>query len=211
MKCPLVCLAKPLLVSLGMLAFGGCASGPDRSAAASSSLKATRETITLARAQIDVTLATLNGLVSQASGDLRPGFERFRDQIPQNRAWADRITRRADKMRFRGDEYFQKWEEELAYIHNVDIRNLGQERRAKMLESYNRASGQMRAARDAYGAFMSDLLDIQRFLANDLTRQGVAAIAKTVTKTNDDAATVSQKLDNVVLELDRLAAAFSSK
>ncbi|NIM97665.1 MAG: hypothetical protein GTO24_06165, partial [candidate division Zixibacteria bacterium] len=58
--------------------------------------------------------------------------------------------------------------------------------------------------------FISDLQDIQRYLGNDLTAQGIAAIADVVNKTNTDAETVEKKLDVVIAEIDRVAAEMSA-
>lgn len=200
-----------ILWGFGVLILTGCAtSGPDRAAATSSTMRSTREALTDAKTQIDATLRALNDLVNQTSGDLRPNFKQFANDIPRNQAAADRVMRRADKMKAKGSEYFKKWETEIAQIHNIDIRNLSAERRSRALENYQRVTVEMQAAKESYRAFMSDLLDIQKYLSNDLTRAGVDSIAPTVRKANDHAGSVKERLDAAINQLDQVARELSA-
>ncbi len=64
----------------------------------------------------------------------------------------------------------------------------------------------MQGANESLVPFISDLQDIQRYLGNDLTAQGIAAISDVVKETNTNAETVEKKLDAAIAEIDRVAA-----
>lgn len=197
---------------IGMTAFTvGCATtGPQRQAKATSSMEDAKGELVLTKAQVRATMASLNTLVGQPVTDLGTKYKQFVKEVKNTDKRATSLRKQTERMNTQSGSYFDTWQTELETIQNPDIRKRSEERRAKAFDSYKKIDTTMQGANESLVPFISDLQDIQRYLGNDLTAQGITAIADVVNKTNTDAETVEKKLDAVITEIDRVAAEMSA-
>lgn len=188
----------------------GCATtGPKRAERATSSMRGTKDELVLTKDQVKVTMTLLNTLVGQSAADLGTQYKQFVREVKNTDKRATRLRKQTEKMNAQSGSYFDTWQMELETIQNPDIRKRSEERRAKAFDSYKKIDTAMQAANESLVPFISDLQDIQRYLGNDLTAQGIAAISDVVKKTNTNAGAVEKKLDAAIAEIDRVAGEMS--
>jgi TolA-binding protein len=200
-----------VIFTFGMTAFmAGCATtGPKRAEKATSSMRNTKDELVLTKDQVKATMTSLNTLVGQPGTDLGTQYKQFVREVKNTDKRATRLRKQTEKMNAQSGSYFDIWQTELETIQNPDIRKRSEERRAKAFDSYKKIDTAMQAANESLVPFISDLQDIQRYLGNDLTAQGIAAISDVVKKTNTNAETVEKKLDAAIAEIDRVAGEMS--
>lgn len=201
-----------VIFAFGMTTFMvGCATtGPKRAERATSSMRDTKDELVLTKDQVKATMTSLNTLVGQPGTDLGTQYKQFVREVKNTDKQATRLRKQTERMNAQSGSYFDTWQTELESIQNPDIRKRSEERRAKAFDSYKKIDTAMQAANESLVPFISDLQDIQRYLGNDLTAQGIAAISDVVKKTNTNADTVEKKLDAAMVEIDRVAAEMSA-
>lgn len=206
MKHTITRLSRSLFVALCVsVVLGGCAnSGTQRASGTASSLSDTRQELAKAREQIDKTNTSLAALSDSGTTDLTAAFNDFSKQVTELGNAAKRVSERATNMRARADEYYAAWQQELESISSDSIRALSAERRDAAVDRFKRVTDTMQEAKDAFDPFMSNLTDIQTFLANDLNAAGVAAASDVLNKATADGVTVTEKVDAVLAELDSI-------
>ncbi|HEY7117032.1 MAG TPA: DUF2959 family protein [Tepidisphaeraceae bacterium] len=203
----------PALVCLALIATTGCSSnpkGPERSAAAVESLRDTKDQLSKADAQVGETITSLNTLMGQNSGDLRPTFNKFSDEIRQTREMAEAASNRAAAMRERTNEYVTQWQAEQKAITDPELQRMSQERASRATAQFDRVRSVAQETRAAYQPWMQSLTDVQTFLANDLTSAGVTAAKPKAMRAVDQGNALRAKIGQLEAEIDRVAATWSS-
>lgn len=200
-----------IVCMLTMVAYiGGCATtGPKLAEKATSSMRDTKDELVLTKDQVKATMTSLNTLVGQPGTDLGTQYKQFVRAVKNTEKRATGLRKQTERMNAQSGSYFDTWQTELETIQNPDIRKRSEERRAKAFDSYKKIDTAMQAANESLVPFISDLQDIQRYLANDLTAQGIAAISDVVKKTGTNAETVEKQLDAAIAEIDRVAGEMS--
>jgi hypothetical protein len=200
-----------VIFAFGMTAFMvGCATtGSKRAERATSSMRDTKDELVLTKDQVKATMTSLNTLVGQPGTDLGTQYKQFVREVKNTDKRATTLRKQTERMNAQSGSYFDTWQTELETIQNPDIRKRSEERRAKAFDSYKKIDTAVQAANESLVPFISDLQDIQRYLGNDLTAQGIAAISDVVKKTNTNAETVEKKLDAAIAEIDRVAGEMS--
>lgn len=200
-----------IVCMLTMVAYiGGCATtGPKLAEKATSSMRDTKDELVLTKDQVKATMTSLNTLVGQPGTDLGTQYKQFVREVKNTEKRATGLRKQTERMNAQSGSYFDTWQKELETIQNPDIRKRSEERRAKAFDSYKKIDTAMQAANESLVPFISDLQDIQRYLANDLTAQGIAAISDVVKKTSTNAETVEKQLDAAIAEIDRVAGEMS--
>ena len=193
--------------------FVGCATmaGFKKGARAAASMNDAQNELLEAKSQTEATTISLNAFNKQDDIDLPTQFKEFRKAIHSMESQFGRARRSVEKANEKGDKFFHEWEQEIALITNEDLRQRSETRKKNLLESFNKIGASMQPAEDAYGIFMSDLRDVERFLSIDLTPEGIAEISDTVQKANADSETLQEKIDAVIAALSRMAAEMPSK
>jgi hypothetical protein len=156
------------------------------------------------KAQIDGALATLNKLTDPRTpaSELRGTYDTYADQLARITQHAQQMKQEAERMRDSRAAYFAKWEEKAAEIDNPSIRASAEARKNRLRASHDRITTASLAARDAYEPFMRDLQDVRKFLATELSPATTSMLGDVSKKANADGATVKQKIDAVITELD---------
>ena len=203
----ITCLSAVAL-TVGLVA--GCASDNyQKGAGTASALTRSSELITKGGGQIDDSLAALNDLVSNPQPDLRKQFDTFATSVDNLDATAKDVAGRTEAMKAQGAAYFAGWDNEIATMHNEDIRNRSEARRDEVAARFARISQQYDDTRVAFQPYMSDLRDVQKYLSTDLTSGGLAAIKDTVAKTTRDAVPLKESMERLSEQFKGLGIAMS--
>lgn len=200
-----------LFVSLILLAttafLGGCAStGMKRSEKTSSSIKHVDTEIREFMVQIDVTSASLNSLVTGSTSNPKKHFETYTKDVAKFEKEGNQVTRRLDEMKLNSREYFEEWEKTGDKFTNTEIRELSEERRSKLAGIYDRVPAANAGVKGSYNAALTNLKEIQKYLSNDLTPQGIEGVTPVAQKSLQDLDNLKESLRPVISALDEIKA-----
>lgn len=194
------------LLLLGTAVFlGGCATtGMDRSVKTSTSIREVDDEIRKMAVQLDTTAASLESLVRPGQSNLKKSFEKYSDDVDKLDKEGKRVIKRLDEMKSHSTDYFEEWEKQGIAYKNPEIRELSEERRLKLGEIYAQVPAAGAGIKVAYLSYLTDLKEIQVYLSNDLTPNGVEAIAPVANKTVQDLDVLKISLKPVLSALDEI-------
>ena len=181
--------------------------GQEKLAAA---MRDTREEIIQTRDQIQTTVDSISALVNQKKGDLRPAYEKFEAQVAKTQAAAVATKARAQKMETEAATHFSAWRTELDTINNAKLKAKGVKRQESVEKSYNRVTKQIQEAAEKFDPYLSDLADMKKMLANDLSSNGVKALRGTVADVKFHLTFVRRPINDAIQELDRMQKTLTS-
>jgi hypothetical protein len=159
--------------------------------------------------QLKATLGALNALTAQKKGDLRPAYEAYCSEVAKTETAATWTRTRTRWMGSDGREYFKSWQGTIDGIANEALRKKAQKRLDSVQKSYDKVEASLRQAGEKFGPFLSDLGDIQKALATDITAGGVKAIKGTVSSANWNHKAVDRAVKAALKEMDKMAKALS--
>lgn len=117
---------------------------------------------------------------------------------------ADKTLIESAEVRNRGKDLFAQWQMEVQSIKNEDIRAAAEKRHASLQAAYNATLQPLVAARVDLNTVTSDLTDLQKALALDLTPAGIASIKKPLSTIKDSAAASDKSLNAYGDYLDKV-------
>ena len=161
--------------------------------------------------QLGATLATLNDLTKQTKGDLRPTYDKFCAEVTKTQAAAAVTRTRAQWMDTDGKQYFKTWQDTINGIANESLRKKAQKRLNAVQEDYTKAEDRSILAGQKFTPFLSDLADIQKALATDVTAGGVKAIRGTVRSANWNHQFVDKAIKSALKSLGEMQKALSTE
>jgi hypothetical protein len=118
----------------------------------------------------------------------------------------ERALKRVDEMKTNSAEYFAQWDKQGIAYTNSQFREASEERRRKIADIYAQVPAAGAGIRGAYMAYMADLKEIQLYLSNDLTPNGVQAITPVANKTVQNLDVLKGSLKPVISALDEINA-----
>jgi hypothetical protein len=173
------------------------------------SIKEVRDEATRTHEQLGATLSALNALTKQGKGDLRPAYTAFAAEIPKTEAAAAWTRTRVTQMDSDGRKYFGKWQADVDSIANKSLQKKAKKRLDATQESYGKAVAALTTAAEKFQPFLSDLTDIQKTIANDVTPAGVKAIRSTVSSANWNYKAVNHAVNDSLEEMKKMEKALS--
>lgn len=196
-------------IAVGIVA--GCSSptGYQKGARTGTALNNAADGITQADAQIERTLVALNDLLARPQPDLRGQFRTFTSEVERLDSMSRRIASQADSMKSRGAAYFDQWSRDIAAIQNEDIRSRSEARKQEVAARFQKIATNYTEVKAAFQPFMSDLRDVQRFLATDLTPGGLAVVGKFAQKANAEAVPLRKSLAKLAGEFREMGVALT--
>ena len=199
-----------MLVALGAGAalFSGCGTtaGYKQADKTGAGIAEFREEIVNGKKAVDATMQSLSEVAASATTNPRKAFEKFRDNVAGLESTAAKVRSRAESMKEKGQAYFKQWEQELATVSNPEIRSLAEQRKAKLQETFDSIRKYSEPLKVQFAPWMSNLKDLEKYLANDLTIAGVEAAKGLFTKTTSEGLEVQKSMDALVAELNTVAA-----
>ncbi len=159
--------------------------------------------------QLKATLAALTGLTKQKQGDLRPAYNTYCSEVAKTEAAATWTKVRIQWMGSDGRKYFQDWQDTIKGMANESLRKKAQKRLDAVQRSYDKVEASLKVAGEKFKPFLSDLTDIQKALATDVTAGGVKAIKPTVSSANWNHQFIERAVNSALKEMDTMEKALS--
>jgi len=175
---------------------------PDRAVHTSETLSTMQEQVTVARARVDTTLASLNNLMSASPQSLRAAYDAYaRDLLALDKS-ATSIHNSNDQLRNQTADYFTSWKKETAKVSSPELQAIADQRRQVVREQYERLRTSYAAASTATDTLLKDLHDIRSVIGNDLTDATQTKVRGTtvVQSATSDGARVQTALDAALSE-----------
>ncbi len=165
---------------LTIVTLTACASGtPDRAVKAASSLEVMQSNSSMARAQIDTVLGSLDTLLNAPAENLRETFDKYESDVRQMNTYADRMRENDADLRTNGDAYLAQWQRDASNVSDPELRELARDRSTQIGHSSEDMRSTVTDAAVSFEAFLSNLNDIRKVLGNDLTLTGQETIKRT--------------------------------
>ncbi len=192
---------------LGLLAVvalsQGCASSARQtSVQAVGSLDSTRSELAEGVNQLDKVLETLNQLESKPE-ELAPAYRRYVSQVRGLESRARSATDRIRDMRVRAAEYSTQWSAANETLSNPELRAAAAERAERVRSKYAEIDAKAQEVRAAYTPLITELLDIETFLTQDLTYAGITSATPVFESAREKAAVVKSRVSELLIQLDQ--------
>lgn len=203
-------MTKKILFTVGLVTLLTAATQASQEQLARSIRDVHQET-SRTHAQLKATLSALNELTQQKKGDLRPAYAAYCSEVAQTESAAGWTRMRVSWMAGDGRKYFQDWQNTVNAIANESLRKKAQKRLDAVRKSYDKVETELIQASDKFKPFLSDLGDIQKALATDVTAGGVQAIKSTVRSANWNHQYVDKAVKSALKEMEKMQKALSTE
>jgi predicted nucleic acid-binding Zn-ribbon protein len=203
-------LAFLLTAGVGWLLVGCKTSGYKQADKTGEGIASFREEILNGKKAIDQTMAALDQVATTAATDPRKAYEQFSKSVSNLESTANKIRKRGQDMREQGKAYFTQWEQQLAQVKNPEIQQLATQRKAKLQEAFDNIKTVAEPLKNQFDPWMSDLKDLQTYLANDLTVTGVDAAKSLFKKAQTGGLEVQKSMDALIAELNSISASITA-
>jgi len=162
-------------------------------------------------AQLTATMEAINALTKQTKGDLKPAYNAYCAEVAKTESAATWTRTRVQWMASDGRKYFVDWQNTVNSISNQSLKKKAQKRLDSVKTSYEKVEASLQQASEKFKPFLSDLSDIQKTLATDVTAGGVKAIKGTVKSANWNHQFVSKAVNAALKEMDKMQKALSTE
>ena len=203
-------MKKQILLTIGLATLLASATQASQDQLAKSIGDAHLET-TRTSEQLKATLGAINALTKQTQGDLRPTYNAYCSEVAKTESAATYTKTRSQWMKSDGRQYFKDWQNTVNGIANESLRKKSQKRLDAVQKSYDKVEASFQLAGEKFRPFLSDLGDIQKALATDVTAGGVKAIKSTVKSANWNHQYVDKAVKSALKEMDKMQKALSSE
>lgn len=191
------CFLLSALIAGFIMAAACQSTGMERSNDTRISLQTMDDDITSAILQLNATGAALGEILRPGQPDLKKALKVFSDNVTKIVATETKFARHADELTARGTDYFEEWQKEGTEYNNPQIQQLSDQRRSILGSVYGRISAQSTRIKDTFKTYALDVTEIQQFLSNDLSTNGVTAIAPISRRVISDGDSLSNAMHNV--------------
>ena len=198
-----ICVSAFLMSSLAFVV--GCTSNSGSAEKAMTSIVDPRVELVKAQNQLYETLASLDNL-KNATGDLNPAYERFKTALANTNEQKKIAQDRAAAMRENHAAYEKKWEQEAAAINNPDVKSSAEERMANVRAKYDNIREIAQDCRKQYAILYTDLLDINRYLSNDLNAASLDKVKPNIDTAKKDGDALNARLNDLMQQMNQLTA-----
>lgn len=188
----LLCLAAVFTVT-------ACSSttGLQRSEDVQSTMQAVDNDIKSIVVQLDGINSSLDELTKPGQADLKKAFEVFSENSSKIKKMEKDFAKDAAQMESSGKTYFESWDKNSQKYNNPDIQERSDERRAELSKTYDKIAQNNVGVKDAFKTYVSDMNEIERFLSNDLTSDGVDSITPIADKAVNNGSHLKNELQNL--------------
>lgn len=197
-----------LLISLATVFIAASCSttGMQRSENLQSTMKTVDNDIKLVVVQLDAIGASLDGLTKPGQADTKKAFDVFSGNASKIKEMERNFTKHAAEMETSGKAYFKEWDSDKQNYDNTDIQRESNERRAALGETYDKIALNNIGVKEAFQTYVSDINEIQRFLSNDLTSEGMDSITPISDKVVNNGTQLKNELQNLQTAIENALA-----
>lgn len=181
-----------------VFAISACSTtGMQRSQDVQSSMQTVDNDIKSIVVQLDAIGNSLDELTKPGQADMKRAFELFSDNASKIKKMEQEFTKHASEMEANGKAYFAEWDSDKQNYDNPDIQRQSDQRRAALGETYDKIAENNVGVKEAFQTYVSDINEIERFLSNDLTSDGIDSITRTADKVVDNGTHLKNELKNL--------------
>jgi len=174
------------------------------------SMEKTRAELVKADQQVDEAVIALDRLTSSPTV-VPEAYKVYKVQVTEVSKQEREAQKRADRMRADWRAYITAWETEVDTVSTPELQARAEERRQAVRENYDRLRDAANAVHSAYQPFLTQLQDVQKTLALDLTPAGLEAAKPAIDSAHQSAQNLKQQIGAFVSEIDRVAAATTAR
>ena len=165
-----------------------------------------RQIVVESMSLMTATLSSLDEISVQAHREPRPAYEAFAKAVHRREVDSIRVRARTHAMRARGDAYFEHWQEYLATVKNEQVRNLAEEHRPELKQSFEQLHLAATQIREGFRPFLSDLQKLRAVLEADPSLAHIDAQKDLILAAKDKGRQVQQGLDRILAEMNSMTA-----
>ena len=152
-------------------------SGIERSEDLQTALRLVDNDIEIIVGQLDAINESLDELVDSGQADVRKAFDVFTENSSKIEKMESDFAKHTDMVEASGDTYFSKWDNKQNQYDNPEIQKHSDERRAELGRIFDDVTNNNTVIKETFQTYVSDVNEIQLYLSNDLTTNGIASIA----------------------------------
>lgn len=183
----------------------GCATtNPSRSQETISSVEAVEEQLNQIREQLNQTQQSLDSVTNADESNIEDAYNSYSDDVEALEEMKSELNNRAEAMREISDEYLTQWQNDARSYNNEELRSASERRRNDLRRTLDRVMENSGEVNRMLEEFISDTKEIESYLANDLTVNGVNAVAESqqnVERTEDEVTNAISRMQNSVTEI----------
>jgi hypothetical protein len=155
---------------------------------------------------VDTTMRAVDEMSAQANQNPRLAYQAFAKAV--HRLEVDSITVRArtQAMRARGGAYFEHWEKYLAGVDNEQVRQLAEQHRPELKQSFEQAQQAAQQVREVFRPFLSDVQKLRAVLEADPSLARINDAKGLILAAQDKGRQVHQGLDRLLAEMNSMTA-----
>lgn len=173
LKCTSTAIFTAVLFGAFLLVSGCATTGMDRAKKTTNSMQDVEEDYQKTSERIDATNASLEELIKSGQSNIKKAYKEYDNNVDKMEHLGKKLNTHTEKMGDKNNEYFAEWE---GSYTNPEIREVSERRRIEMRALYAKIPAASVGVKGALNAYLTDIREIQKYLANDLTPQGIEAI-----------------------------------
>jgi hypothetical protein len=198
--------------TISLFSLAGCSStGMERSNEATTTMQTMDSDIKLVIVQLDATGASLDELTNPIQTDVKKAFNLYSDNVEKIANMEKDFAKHSNEMKARGKDYFEEWQQEDDKYKNTKIQDLSEQRRLELDETYSMIAQNSLGVEEAFKEYVSDVKEIQIYLSNDLTSQGIESISPISKKVVNDGDNLKNAIKNVQMAIEKARTAMALK
>ncbi|HEU5181807.1 MAG TPA: DUF2959 family protein [Candidatus Polarisedimenticolia bacterium] len=145
--------------------------------------------------QLAATLDSMNAISAAKPEDLAARYEDFHDNFATLGSMAKKARSSAEKAASDRGAYLKKWQSAQDKIQNEQLKAASQARRDELMPMIDAIHGSLTSARDTFYPLMQSLKDLDLYLGNNLSQQGISLSGNLMAKCTSDGAAVKADID----------------
>jgi flagellar basal body-associated protein FliL len=197
-----VAILSTMLIVVVLIVVGCSSTGMQRSEKATTTMQSMDDEIKLVVVQLDATGASLTELMKPGQSDVKKAFELYSANVSKMEKLEKDFAKHAKEMKVRGANYFNEWQKQGDQYENPEIQALSEQRRNELGTIYGKIAENSIGMDEAFKAYVSDVKEIQSFLSNDLTSNGIEAITPVSRKAVTDGSRLKREINKLQLSIE---------
>ncbi len=187
-----------LLIIVAFIVSGcGTTSGLERSEAMQTSMDRVDQDVEAITSKVNSINSALNELTRQGQGDIRGAYERFSEQVNELRDLERQFEDNTNRMESNAETYFEGWARSDDQYENREIQRKSEERRSEISQRYDRINQSSSVVKENLRSYVSNINEIESFLSNDLTSQGINSISDIAENAVDEGEQLKNELNSL--------------
>lgn len=171
--------------------------GMQRSEKVQTSMQTVDNDIKLVIVRLDAIGNSLDELVKPGQADKRRAFDVFSENVSGLKKMQENFSKHAAEMESDSKTYFTEWDKESEKYDNTDIQARSDERRRELALTHDKITQSNVGVKEAFVTYVSDVNEIEQFISNDLTSDGLDAITRISTKVVANGARLKSELSQL--------------